>query len=42
MIIVNVLAKDPVQVLLIEYDDMIQTIPADGSDYAFDIRILRW
>jgi len=38
MIVADVLAKDPAQVALIEHDDAIQTIPADGTDHAFDER----
>ena len=40
MVIVEVLAKDPTQVPLIQYDDVIQTIPANGTDHAFDEWIL--
>ena len=40
MVVGEVLAKDAAQVSLIELDDVIQTIPANGTDHAFDERIL--
>ena len=40
VIIVQVLAKDSAKVGLIEDNDMIQTIPTNGSDHAFNERIL--
>ena len=39
-VVAEVLAKDPAQVSLIEHDDVIQTIPANRTDHAFDERIL--
>ena len=39
IIAAEVLAKDPTQVLLFGHDYVIQTIPANGSDNAFDERI---
>jgi hypothetical protein len=36
MVIREVLAEDPALVSLIEHDDVIQTIPAYGTDNAFD------
>jgi hypothetical protein len=36
MVVVEVLAKDPAQVSLIEHDDVIQTLSANGNDHAFD------
>ena len=40
MVVVEVLAKNPAHVSRIEHDDVIQTIPAYGTDYAFDKWIL--
>ena len=40
MVATKVLAKDPSQVSLIEHDDVIQTIPAYGTDDTFDKWIL--
>jgi hypothetical protein len=36
VVVAEVLPKDPAQVSLIEHDDVIQTLPAYGTDYAFD------
>jgi hypothetical protein len=40
MVVADVFAKDPAQVFAIEHDDVIQTIPAYGTAYAFDKWIL--
>ena len=40
MVVAEVFTKDPAQVSLIEHDDVIQTIPAYGTDHAFDEWIL--
>ena len=39
-IVAAVFTKDPAQVSLIEHDDVIQTVPANGTDHAFDEWIL--
>ena len=40
MVVAEVFAKDPAQVSLIEHDDVVQTIPAYGTDDTFDKWIL--
>lgn len=40
MVVAEVLAKDPAQVPLIQYGDVTQTIPPDGTDHASDGRCL--
>ena len=40
MVVAEVFAKDPVQVSLIEHDDVVQTIPANGTNHAFHEWIL--
>jgi hypothetical protein len=40
MVVTEIFTKDPAQVLLIEHDDVIQTIPPYGTDHAFDEWIL--
>mgnify|MGYP001819726022 CR=1 FL=1 len=40
MVVTEIFTKDPAQVSLIEHDDVIQTIPANGTDQAFDEWVL--
>mgnify|MGYP000293653100 CR=1 FL=1 len=40
MVVTKVLAKDPSQVSLIEHDDVIQTVPTNGTYHAFGEWIL--
>jgi hypothetical protein len=40
MVVAEILPRDPTQVPLIEHDDVIQTIPAYGTEHAFDEWIL--
>jgi len=40
MIVRNVLSQNAMQLSLAEDDDVVETLPADGSDHAFAVRIL--
>ena len=40
VIITHVASEQSLQVLLVEHDDVIETLPADGTDDPFDVRIL--
>ena len=40
VIVIEIIAKDSAQVLLIEDDDVIQTVPPDAADYSFNEWIL--
>ena len=40
MVVIAIVAESPPQMPLVDDDHMIQTIPADGADNKFDIRVL--
>ena len=40
VIVVEVLRKDTVQMPFIQYDQVVQTFPANGTDDAFAVRVL--
>ena len=40
VIVLEVIGEDPLEVLLVQHDDMVEAFPANRSDHAFAIRIL--
>ena len=40
MVVIKVIAKNPLQMALVQDNDMIQTFSTDRSDNAFDIGVL--
>ena len=42
MVVIEVIAKNPLQMVLIQNDDMIQTFSTHRSDNTFDIGVPPW